>query len=160
VGSELVTSSPSRSYGGGGRYRRPRFRYTKRFEEAFPFYLSIGMTPEQYWDQDSTLVIAYRLANEQREDKQNYFLWLQGVYIYDALVNVSPVYRAFKPSRPKPYMKEPLPINEEEKKAREEREAKRKAEETRARFRAMVERINKQFLEKERGDIDGGHGSP
>ena len=27
----------------------PRFAYTQKFYDVFPYYLAIGMTPEQYW---------------------------------------------------------------------------------------------------------------
>ena len=156
----MVTDSLPKHREDGGRNRRPLLRYTTRFEEVFPFYLSIGMTPEQYWDDDCTLVRAYRDANEMRRDEQNYFAWLQGMYIYHALGDISPVYRTFKPSKPKPYLKEPLPLTEKESKERKERDERLRVEESRARFRAMIERMNKQFLEKKRGDTDGGHGSP
>ena len=28
----------------------PRFAYTQKFYDVFPYYLAIGMTPEQYWE--------------------------------------------------------------------------------------------------------------
>lgn len=158
--NELVTDSLPKHREDGGKNRRPPVRYTDRFEESFPYYLSIGMTPEQYWDEDSTLVKAYRKAQEMRLDTKNRFLWLQGAYVYDALIAVSPAYRAFKPSRPKPYLDEPYPLNEKQSMERQQREERKKTEELKARFRATVENMNRQFLGKKRGDTDGGHGSP
>ena len=45
--------------------------YTKTFYEVFPFYLSIGMTPEQYWDGDPMLAHYYRKAEEMRQKRKN-----------------------------------------------------------------------------------------
>ena len=55
------------------------------FDEAFPHYLLMGMTPEQYWDGESGLKKAFRkayslkLENEQRiADRNN---WYMGQYM-------------------------------------------------------------------------------
>lgn len=119
------------------------------------------MTPEQYWEQDCTLAKAYREAEELRQDRQNQQLWMLGHYVYDALICVAPMFRAFKPQRPRDYVDSPYSLNkkqeEEKRKAREQAQA----EKARAEFKAMVERWNKQFLanqeggEEEHGSSDG-----
>ena len=59
------------------------------FDEAFPHYLLMGMTPEQYWDGESELKKAFRkayslkLENEQRiADRNN---WYMGQYMISVL---------------------------------------------------------------------------
>lgn len=59
------------------------------FDELFPHYLMLGMTPEQYWDGESSLKPAYRKAyqlrieNEMRlADRNN---WYIGQYIMAAI---------------------------------------------------------------------------
>lgn len=131
-------------------YRRPFFRYTKVFEDSFPYYLSIGMTPEQYWDHDCTLATAYRKADEIRLDRENQQLWMLGHYVYDALICVSPTFRAFKPQRPRKYVESPYSITKKQEKERREAEEKAKAEKVRAEFRARVEQWNIQFLAKQK----------
>ena len=63
--------------------------YTEIFDECFPFYLSIGMTYEQYWEGDSALPIFYRKAFEmkQKRDFEDTDLksWLQGRYMIEAI---------------------------------------------------------------------------
>ena len=162
--SDLVTESlPDQE--GGGQGRRPLFRYTERFEEVFPYYLSIGMTPEQFWDGDCTLVCAYREAHDLQLEEQNYMMWVQGRYIYDALGRMAPYYRAFKPSKPKKYMEEPIPVTARQVRKKKAEDERRKAEETRARFRAMIEQWNIRFLAKQteqeqEEDEDGTDGRP
>ena len=145
--SELVSSSLSATEGSGRNSSPPSFTYTERFYEMFPYYLSIGMTFEQYWDGDCTLVKYYRKAEELRNDKRNQELWLQGMYIYDALCDVSPVLHAFakKGAKPHPYPSKPYAISE--KQIRQEREEKeRKLIEKGKRFmEAMMQSTNKRF---------------
>lgn len=86
--------------------------YTDVFIKRFPYYLSIGMTEEQYWDKDCLLTKYYREAEEIRTEKANQMAWLQGMYIYDALARISPILRAFtkKGTKAQPYPEEPYPI--------------------------------------------------
>ena len=65
------------------------------FEREFPYYLSIGMTYDQYWEKDCQLVKAYRKAAELRKSQMNAEAHLQGMYFYEALCNVSPLLQAF-----------------------------------------------------------------
>lgn len=58
----------------------------------------MGMTGEQFWEQDCLLVIPYRKAYRIRIEQENRFAWLQGMYIYEALCDVSPVLHAFAKS--------------------------------------------------------------
>lgn len=54
------------------------------FEEAFPFYLAIGMSSAEYWSGDPSLVRYYRKAYKIKQEQINNNAWLQGMYIYDA----------------------------------------------------------------------------
>jgi hypothetical protein len=58
---------------------------TEVFEENFPFYLAIGMSPTEYWTGDSTLVRYYRRAYLIKQENENNNAWLHGLYIYDAI---------------------------------------------------------------------------
>ena len=85
------------------------------FEEAFPIYLSMGMTSEQFWEQDCLLVRAYRKAFKIRQERENYLAWLNGMYIYEAICDVSPILHAFAKSgtRPRPYPDKPYEFQSE-----------------------------------------------
>ena len=145
--SELVSSSLSATEGSGHNSSLPNFTYTDKFYESFPYYLSIGMTPEQYWDGDCTLVKYYRKADELRNERRNQELWLQGLYIYEAICDVSPILHAFakKGTKPQPYSSKPYAITE--KQLRQEREEKeRKLAEKGKRFmEALMKSTNKRF---------------
>lgn len=145
--SELVSSSLSATEGSEHQSSSPHFTYTERFYELFPYYLSIGMTAEQYWDGDCTLVKYYRKAEELRNEKRNQELWLQGMYIYEAICDVAPILHAFakKGTKPTPYSEKPYPLNAKQSKRDEEEKQRRIAEKGKRFMEAMAASINKKF---------------
>ena len=115
---KLVSDSLSVDEGGEHIVRSPFLTYTEQFYEVFPFYLSIGMTPEQYWDGDPHLVKYYRQANELKIERKNQELWLQGLYVYEAMCDVAPILQAMakKGTKARPYPEQPYPITEKQRK--------------------------------------------
>lgn len=130
-----------------GDQSAPLTTYTQRFYEAFPYYLAIGMTPEQYWDGDPELAKYYRKAEEIRNEKRNQELWLQGMYIYEALCDASPIFHAFakKGTKPRPYSTSPYALTVKEQK--KEKEAKEKAVSSKGKryMEALMASTNKKF---------------
>ena len=126
--------------------------------------MSIGMTYDEFWNQDVSLVEVYRKAAELRDKRRNQEMWLQGMYIYEALCDASPLFRtSFKRGaiKPEPYAKEPYPITEEEVRAREERTARQREERLKAEFALFAERMRKQMPSEAqsatRGDSNGNN---
>ena len=114
------------------------------------------MTYEQYWDMDCELVRFYRKAAQIKQDLRNQEAWLQGAYFYEALVDASPVFRAFakKGTKPTPYRKEPYDLfsrNNEDKRRKVQENNDNKA---RAYMEAFAMAINKKFDGKG-GGVDG-----
>ena len=144
----MVTSSES--VAGDGQSVPFSNSYTTKFYEVFPFYLSIGMTPEQYWDGDPSLPKYYRKAHELQRKRRNEDLWLQGMYVYEALCDVSPLLQAFakKGTKAHPYVDRPYSIT------KDDREEERKLKEQRDREKAKqymlgkMAKINKFFESK------------
>ena len=93
--------------------------YSEVFEKLFPFYLSIGMSRDEYWHGPARLVCDYYDAYIMRRDEQNYFLWLNGAYMFAAISTaISNVSLDGKRHKPNEYLKEPFqirPKTEEEK---------------------------------------------
>lgn len=118
---ELVTASSSSDDASVPRTPAQTFR------DEFPRYLAMGMTTEEYWDGDAELTRFYRKADEIRNEKINQELWLQGLYVYEAISDIAPILHAFakKGAKAKPYLKEPFPLSVKEMKRKED--AKNKA---------------------------------
>lgn len=147
----LVSSRTSSNEGGGTENRpAPLYAYTNKFYEVFPYYLAIGMTYEQFWEQDCELVKYYRKAAEIRQNLKNQDAWLQGAYFYEALADVAPIFRSLakKGTRATPYRSEPYEFRGKEKR-------KEKADErAKAYMTAFAATINKRFQQKG-GETDG-----
>ena len=120
--------------------------------------MSIGMSYDEFWNHDVNIVRAYRKADEMKRRRQNETLWLQGMYIYEALCDAAPIFHAFakKGTKPNPYAKEPYPITEAEIQEREEREAKVKEEKLKAEFAAFADRMRKKMPKEAHPDQKGG----
>ena len=86
------------------------------------------MTPDEFWRGDPALVRAYRKAEELRRERKNQEQWWQGMYIYEAICNASPLLRAFgkKGAKAIPYPKEPYDISPPKKHENAEQAAERK----------------------------------
>ena len=140
------------------------------YHKAFPHYLAMGMTWEQFWEQDSSLVKDYREAKQIRLDEANYIAWLHGLYIYEALCNASPLFRSFSKSgtRAGPYPEKPHEFKREEH-LTEEQENERKEKAGMAYMERMTAQFNQSFFRRQKAQEeaqkqqgkgeadDGGH---
>ncbi|MGN0558377.1 MAG: hypothetical protein ACI4IS_02885 [Acutalibacteraceae bacterium] len=109
-----------------------------------PFYLSIGMTYEQYWDGDCCLTKYYRKAYELKRDRENERAWLQGMYVYEALCDVAPIIRAFAKAGTKPleYPEKPYAITQKEIKKRQIETERAKYEKAKAKIGSFAVKHN------------------
>jgi hypothetical protein len=113
---------------------------TEIFENIFPYYLAMGMSYEQFWVDDPKLVIAYRRADEIRKRRMNEELWLNGIYMTEAIA--STVGNMFSKGQKHQYPSEPKPITQVELEERRVREQKAREERIKARFTARALAIN------------------
>ncbi len=133
------------------------YRYGETFEKLCGYYMSLGMGYHDYWDGDAAMVRFYRDKHKRDLDRQNFNHWMQGMYIYEALVDASPVFNPLSEKHePFPYMKEPIPITIEAIKETEERQNQQKMKNGKDAMRAWMVEFNKRFEEKQRegGGID------
>ena len=72
----------------------------------------------------------YREADKRRMERINAEAHLMGLYVYEALCDVSPVLHAFakKGTKPKPFRTEPYGMGQEEKTEKQEEADRLKAE--------------------------------
>ena len=120
--------------------------------------MSIGMSYDEFWNQDVALVRVYRKADEIRQRRENQVAWLQGMYIYNALCNVSPIFHAFakKGTKPQPYVEEPYPITAAEIEERRIRDLRQKEERMKAEFAAFAEQMRKKMPKEAHPGTKGG----
>ena len=150
MGSELVSGSPPLNGGKSANGSAPA-SLTEQFYEHLPFYLSIGMTYEQYWNGDCLLVKYYRKAHRMKQKRRNQELWVQGAYIYEAIIDIAPVLHAFakKGAKPLPYVSEPFPLTQKEVMERRKQEEKIKYNKQKAKIAAWAAKTNTQIARRE-----------
>ena len=105
------------------------------------------MTYEQFWEQDSDLVIYYRKAHEIRLEQQNWNAWLHGMYIYEAIADISPILHPFakKGTQAQRYPEKPYEFKKPKKKdglSEADRKAKAISDKIKARMIAGMNQIN------------------
>ena len=109
---------------------------TKIFEHECPYYMSYGMSFDEYWYGDAYLVKFYRDAYKLKIRYDDVFMWKQGMYIYEALCDVSPILHAFSKQGTKPlqYREKPMLEEFDKHKTQKEKEEEIKNERLKARI--------------------------
>ena len=105
------------------------------------------MTPEQYWDGDPELVKFYREAYEIKMERRNQELWLQGMYIYEAICDASPILHSFakKGTKPHPYAEKPYALTDKQRKQNSVDKEKAVAEKGKKFMEAFMKLNNSNF---------------
>lgn len=125
--------------------------FTEVFMTLCPQYMAMGMSYDEFWHSNTMRHRAYREAWKLKREQQNWALWWQGYYFYDALVKVAPVMRAaLGKSRVEPgkYPEEPYPLSQKEV---EERQEKRREQNLR-RMLSTLEAESAMNKKKESGN--------
>ena len=125
---------------------------TQLFEELCPIFMSYGMSYNEYWYGSPYRAKFYSKAHQIKIKQKDEELWMQGMYIYEALCDVSPILHAFSKNgtKPLPYATHPYTKDIERNKTKEEKEQQRKNEELIARihFEAWARETAKRFENK------------
>lgn len=107
--------------------------------------MAIGMSYDEFWNQDVSLARVYMQADEIRRRRQNEVLWLQGLYVRDALC--CSVVNMFSDKKAKKfdYPAEPYPITEKQIAEAEERKHRAMEERLKAEFAMFAEQMRKKI---------------
>ncbi len=100
----------------------------------------MGMTWAQFWLDEPELATAYRKADAIRKRRRNEELWLEGIYMTEALS--ATVGNMFTKGQKHQYPAEPFPLTEDEQQERREREEKARMERMKAAFIAKSLQLN------------------
>lgn len=90
--------------------------------------MSYGMSYNDFWYGSAFMVTFYREANRLKLQQQDENNWMIGMYVYEAILDCSPILHAFskKGTKPLPYAEKPYLMDklrsEEEKKIDEEQQ--------------------------------------
>jgi hypothetical protein len=108
------------------------------------------MTYEQFWEQDVELARYYREAWKIKRDVRNQELWLQGAYVYEAILDAAPVLHTFakKGTRAAPYPDHPYDLYGKRTPTEEKSIEAKSDSKAKAMMEMMMISINKKFQEK------------
>lgn len=139
-----IPSSTVEADGGEGNAQTPD-SCREIFDKSFPAYLAMGMTYDEFYRKDHTLTISYRRAYERKLKRDNEMLWLQGAYIYDAIMRISPLLIPFNSHpKPTPYLEKPYPLFDNDTEKTDNKE-KAVADKGLAYMQAQMLKFNKKF---------------
>lgn len=110
-----------------------------------PYYLSMGVSWDDYWYGDYRKLPYFRKAYELKREEINQQLWLQGVYILRAIGSIIPDCE--------PYPTEPLPLTDEAAQAQAERRRQIEIDNARAYMETAMHNIN---LKRRQGGEQNG----
>lgn len=142
---------------------KPKVEYaslTILFEEACPIYMSYGMSYDDFWYGEAGMVFMYREANKLRLKQQDENNWMIGMYVYEAILDCSPILHPFskKGTKPLPYAEKPylmdklndVGLSALEKEKREEQERENERLKFLVQMNNWYRATKKQFANKER----------
>lgn len=105
------------------------------------------MTIEEYWDGDNQYPKYFREAEKLKMEQLNREAWLQGMYVYDAMARLSPIFNPFakKGTKAKPYPSDPYPLTDGEKHSQEQNREKVNSLKTMDYMKTFAKEFNKKF---------------
>lgn len=128
---------------------------TTFFEKACPIYMSYGMSYNDFWYGAAGMVAFYKEAHRLKLQQQDENNWMIGMYVYEAILDCSPILHAFskRGTKPLPYAEKPYlmdKLNSPEKTKQQEEQEK---ENERLKFLVQMNNwfraTKKQFENKE-----------
>lgn len=113
----------------------------------------MGMSSEEFWHGELRLTESYREAYQLKQEIKDYELWRQGMYVYEAILDASPILHAFakKGTKPRPYTEKPYGIEKKESKADRQKRIENERLKARVHFMNWTKALQKRFKEKKDG---------
>lgn len=118
--------------------------YTEIFDEVFPYYMAIGMSYDEFWNDLPIKAKYYREADKIKQERMNEQLWLNGIYTLKALETTLGNMFGKKGTKLE-YPNEPLPITEQAIERQREEQQLREQEELKIKFMNIAHGINKNL---------------
>lgn len=126
------------------------------FEKQCPIYMSYGMSYDEFWHGDVYRTKFYREAYKIKVRQKDEQLWMQGMYIYEALCDVSPILHAFSKKGTKPLQYSNKPYLARSESGELEKETEQSAENERLKailhFNTWAKAVGKRFKNKQGGE--------
>ncbi len=119
--------------------------YTQAFRKACPIFMFYGLSYDDFWHSDP-FKAKYQLQKFRLELKhKDELMWEQGMYIYEAILQCSPILHPFsKATNPLPYTEQPHLVKLEQ----DEKDRQQEIENERLKAQIWVQNMARIFQEK------------
>lgn len=126
--------------------------FEKYSDELCAWYMSIGVSYDEYWYGDYTCLKYYRQAEEYRQERDNEAAWLQGLYVYKAVGCLAPILHAFakRGTKPEKYPEEPFAVTARQRRLKDEKDQLNAAMEIQNQTMAWLNGMRRKFSGKEK----------
>lgn len=113
----------------------------------------MGMSSEEFWHGELRLAQSYREAYQLKQEIKDYELWRQGMYIYEAILDASPILHAFakKGTKPRPYTDKPYGVEKKETKQGRQKRIENERLKAQVHFMNLTKILKRRFGEKKDG---------
>lgn len=113
----------------------------------------MGMSSEEFWHGELKLVKSYREAYQLKQEIKDYELWKQGMYVYEAILDASPILHAFakKGTKPRPYPEKPYGLEKKESKKEMQRKIENERLKAQVHFMNWAKAVKNKFGDKKDG---------
>lgn len=113
----------------------------------------MGMSSEEFWHGELRLAQSYREAYQLKQEIKDYELWRQGMYIYEAILDASPILHAFakKGTKPRPYTDKPYGVKKKETKQERQKRIENERLKAQVHFMNLTKILKRRFGEKKDG---------
>ena len=150
--------NPSDSTRGEGFGSAP-LSFGQLFDEQCGLYMAMGMSYDDYWNGEPDMPKHYRKKRETERQFRNEELWLQGMYVYEAILACAPALNAMsKKPKPLPYSQKPYPITSKDLEDTRDEQKMKQLEDGRQWMIDFAEKFNKEFYAKHKQTMKGGDG--
>lgn len=131
--------------------------YADIFEDICSYYMSIGVTYEEFWYGDFAICKYARQAEKLRRKKANQEMWWNAIYLFKTMIDVSPAFHDFgdgKKTQIKFSLDQPLPMDAKEAELHAQMKREREQEEFLAKMVAYTQEHNKAMKESENKETE------
>lgn len=127
--------------------------YADIFEKICAYYMSIGVTYEEFWYGDFAICKYAREAEKLKRKRENQAMWWNAMYLFRTMLDVAPAFRDFgdgKTTKIKFSIEQPFPMDNQEAEAHAKAKREREQEEFLAKMMAYTQEHNKALKSNEK----------
>lgn len=131
--------------------------YTEIFDEVCPYYMSIGVTYEEFWYGDFAICKYARKAEKLRRKKANQEMWWNALYMFRTMLDVAPAFRDFgdgKKTKISFSTEQPFPMDSKESEEIEKAKQERQHEEFLAKMMSYAQNHNLALKNSEQKETE------